>query len=66
MASTLADNPDWSSQAWEQLSHSVDQLASGEAYRFRGWELPEEHPVRVFGVTADFVLDDHDVLRVVE
>ena len=65
MASTLAENADWSSQAWEQLSHSVDQLANGEAYRLHGWELPDDHPARVLGVNTDFVLGADDVLRVV-
>jgi hypothetical protein len=65
MCSTLAESADWSSQAWEQLSHPVDQLAGGEAYRFHGWELPDDHPARVFGVNTDFVLGADDVLRVV-
>jgi hypothetical protein len=64
MASTLAENAQWSAQAWEQLSHSVDQLANGEAYRFHGWELPDDHPARVLGVNVDFILDEDDVLRV--
>jgi hypothetical protein len=49
----------------EQLSHSIDQLANGEAYRFHGWELSEDHPARVLGVNTDFVLDADNVLRVV-
>ena len=49
----------------EQLSHSVDQSATGEAYRFHGWELSEDHPARVLGVNTDFVLDADNVLRVV-
>ena len=65
MASTLAENAEWSAQAWEQLSHSVDQLANGEAYRLHGWELPDDHPARVLGVNTDFVLGADDVLRVV-
>jgi hypothetical protein len=65
MASTLAENPEWSAQAWQQLSHSVDQLANHEAYRFHGWELPEDHPARVLGVNVDFDLGRDNVLRVV-
>ena len=64
MCSTLAENPNWSSQAWEQLSHSVDALTNGKAYRFHGWELPDDHPARALGVNVDFVLDEHNVLRV--
>jgi hypothetical protein len=66
MCSTLAENPAWSSQAWEQLSGSVDQLTNGEAHRFHGWELPDDHPARVLGVNVDFILDERDVLRVAE
>jgi hypothetical protein len=65
MAATLAEDPEWSAQAWEQLSHSVDQLTSGEAYRFHAFELPEDHPACVLGVDVDFILDEEDVLRVV-
>jgi hypothetical protein len=65
MASILAEDPGWSRTAWEQLSHSVDALANGEAYRFHGWELPDDHPARVLGVDVDFILDEDDVLRVV-
>ncbi len=65
MCSTLAENPAWSSRAWEQLSGSVDQLAGGGAYRLHGWELPDDHPARVLGVNTDFILGADDVLRVV-
>lgn len=65
MCSMLAENPDWSSQAWEQLSHPVDRLAGGGACRLHGWELPEDHPARALGVNVDFVLSADDVLRVV-
>ena len=64
MASTLAEKPEWSAQAWEQLSRWVDQLANGEAYFFHGWELPDDHPARVLGVNIDFMLGADDVLRV--
>jgi hypothetical protein len=47
------------------LSPSVDALASGEAYRLHGWQLPDDHPARVLGVNVDFILDEEDVLRVV-
>jgi hypothetical protein len=66
MCSTLAENPDWSSQAWEQLSHSVDALAGGRAHRLHGWQLPDDHPARVLGVNTDFVLGGDDVLRAAE
>jgi hypothetical protein len=66
MASTLAENPEWSSQAWDQLSHSVEALGNGDRYRFHAWELPADHPARALGVDVDFELDEHDVLRVVE
>jgi hypothetical protein len=54
VCSRLAENADWSSQAWEQLPHSVDALSNGEAYRFHAWELPDDHPARVLGVNVDF------------
>ena len=63
MVSTLAGDPAWSSQTWEQLSHSVDALASGGEYRCHGWELRDDHPARVLGVNTDFVLGADDVLR---
>jgi hypothetical protein len=63
MCSTLAENPVWSSQAWEQLSRSVDALAGGEPYRLHGWELPDDHPARlIYGVNADLVLTADDEL----
>jgi|KBSMisStaDraftv2_1062788.scaffolds.fasta_scaffold1542409_2 hypothetical protein len=65
MVSTLADDPAWSSQTWEQLSHSVDALASGGEYRCHGWELRDDHPARVLGVNTDLVLGADNVLRVV-
>ncbi len=64
MAWTLAEKPEWSAQAWEQLSRSVDQLANGEAYSLHGWELPDDRPARVLGVNIDFMLGADDVLRV--
>jgi hypothetical protein len=48
------------------LSHSVDVLAAGEPYRFSGYQLPDDHPARVLGVNVDFILDEHDVLRVAD
>lgn len=63
MCSTLAENPDWSRTAWEQLSHSVDALADGREYRFHGWQLPDGHWALAHGVNADWVLDADDVLR---
>jgi hypothetical protein len=57
MCLTLAEDPAWSSQAWQQLSRSVDALAAGKPYRLRGWELPDDHPARVLGANVDFVLD---------
>ena len=63
MCSTLAEDPAWSSQAWEQLSHSVDALAAGEPSALHGWTLPEDHPSRVHGVQVDWVLGADDVLR---
>jgi hypothetical protein len=66
MCSTLADDPEWSSQAWEQLSNSVDALANGDAYRFHAWELPDDHPARGLGVNVDWVLGADDVLRPAE
>ena len=46
MCTTLAENPDWSREAWKQLNHSVNQLASGGEYRCYGYELPDDHPAR--------------------
>jgi hypothetical protein len=66
MCTTLAENADWSREAWRQLSHSVDVLAAGEPYRFSGYQLPDDHPARVLGVNVDFILDEHDVLRVAD
>lgn len=67
MCTTLAENPDWSREAWRQLSGPVDVLASGDEYRFSGYQLPDDHPMRgVVGPYADLVLDEHDVLRLAE
>jgi hypothetical protein len=63
MCTTLCENPAWSSVAWEQLSHSVDALAGGQPYRLHGFELPPGHWALVHGVDTDWVLDEHDVLR---
>jgi hypothetical protein len=66
MCTTLAENPDWSREAWTQLSHSIDQLASGGEYRCRAWELPDDHPARQLGMQRDWVLGSDDVLRRIE
>lgn len=62
MCTILAENPSWSSTAWQQLSPPVDTLASGEPYRVTGWQLPDGHPMRGF-VFTEFVLGADDVLR---
>jgi hypothetical protein len=66
MCNTLAEDPSWSRQAWQQLSHSVDALASGRQYRCHAWELPAGHWALVRGVNADWVLGSDDVLRPAE
>ena len=66
MCLLLAEDPAWSSQAWEQLSHSVDALANGGEYRLHGWQLPDGHWALVHGVNADWVLGSDDVLRPAE
>ena len=63
MCNTLAEDPSWSREAWRQLSHSVDALASGGEYRCHGWELPDGHPARALGVQLDWVLGSDDILR---
>jgi hypothetical protein len=65
MCSTLAENPAWSSRAWEQLSRSVDALANGKAYGVHGWQLSDDHPACALGVNTDFVLGADNVLQVV-
>ncbi|WP_457145597.1 hypothetical protein [Mycobacterium sp. URHB0021] len=65
MASRLADDADWSSSVWDQLSCSVDALANGGEYRLHAWQLPDGHWALVHGVTTDWVLGADDVLRVV-
>jgi hypothetical protein len=65
MCTILAEDPSWSREAWRQLSHSVDALASGAEYRCHAWELPDDHPARALGVNTDFVLGADNVLRVV-
>jgi hypothetical protein len=63
MCVTLAEDPAWSAQAWEQLSHSVDALAGGEPYRLHGYQLPDGHWALMHGVNADWILGGDDVLR---
>jgi hypothetical protein len=66
MCTTLAEDPSWSQEAWRQLSHSVEALASGAEYRCHAWELPDGHWALVHGVNVDWVLDSDDVLRLAE
>ena len=67
MCSTLAENPDWSRTAWEQLSPRVDALAAGREVRgIHGWQLPAGHWALVHGINADWVLGADDVLRLAE
>ena len=63
MCVTLAEDPAWSAQAWEQLSHSVDAFAGGEPYRRHGYQLPLGHWALMHGVNADWILGGDDVLR---
>ncbi len=63
MCVTLAVDPAWSAQAWEQLSHSVDALAGGEPCRRHGYQLPLGHWALMHGVNADWILGGDDVLR---
>jgi hypothetical protein len=66
MCVTLCENREWSALAWQECSKSVNALASGAAYRFSGYALPDDHPLRaVVGPYADLVLGCDDVLRVV-
>jgi hypothetical protein len=44
MCVTLCENPEWSALAWQECSKSVDALASGAAYRFSRWQLPDGLP----------------------
>ncbi|MDC8980975.1 hypothetical protein PR370_07345 [Mycobacterium marinum] len=33
-------------ELWRELSKPVDQLVGGEAYSFRLYDLPDDHPMR--------------------
>ena len=57
---------DGAKTAWEQLSGPVDQLANGRPYRFHGYQLPDEHPMRSAYLNAELILDERDVLRLAE
>ena len=65
MVDTLLDDAEWAKFAWFECSKAVDRLASGAEHRFHGWELPDDHPARMHGVHADFVLGADDVLRAI-
>ena len=57
---------DWAQYAWRELSKPVDQLASGRPYRFHGYQLPDEHPMRSAYLNAELILGPDDVLRAAE
>ena len=63
MCSILAEDPRWSSKAWEQLSVRVDALAKGEPMRLHGYEMPDGHWAREFDERLDWLLGSDDVLR---
>ncbi len=63
MCSILCENPDWSSQAWEQLSPEVDALANGKPARVRSHELPDGHWALAYGPDAGWELGSDEVLR---